>query len=195
MIAFRCAQCGVTVERAAGDVNRAYARGLNLYCGRTCSGLGRRTHKTTEQAKAEKAAYDADYRVKNREMLKVKKADYHQRTYDPAKAAAYRKTRMPAHVEYCRRPEYRAKKRAYDQRHKAEKMYGPFADAFLLLMKLEGEIRSRMSRYEIAMANGTICKSQNRRREYERLVGRQSQDRPLGNPERDQERPNAGVAG
>lgn len=92
-----------------------------------------------EQKRLEKKAYDAEYRKRNREMLKDKKAAYFQRTYDPKQAAEYRKKRMPIHVEYCRNPEYREKKKAYD-RKKEEKRYGEWAEAWRLLQQLIREI-------------------------------------------------------
>ena len=64
----------------------------------------------------EKRLYDAAYRKKNLAMLKAKKRAYFKRTYDPVKAAIGRKARMARHVAYCRRPEYREWKRAYDKR-------------------------------------------------------------------------------
>ena len=92
---YKCAHCGKAADKAAGHVNRARAAGLNLYCNRRCSGLGRRSGKTKAQKREEKRLYDIVYRAKNREKRKAQKREYHERTYDPVKAAAYRKTRMP----------------------------------------------------------------------------------------------------
>lgn len=60
-----CAHCRKTTSKPAGHVNRAREAGLNIYCNRRCSGLGRRSGKTKAQKVAEKRAYDADYRKKN----------------------------------------------------------------------------------------------------------------------------------
>ena len=49
----RCAYCGKTADKSAGHVNRARERGLNLYCNRRCSGLGRRKPKKTKAQKRE----------------------------------------------------------------------------------------------------------------------------------------------
>lgn len=161
---YRCAHCGKQADKPAGHVNRARARGLKLYCGRNCSGLGRRQGKTKEQRVAEKAAYDADYREKNRAMLKAKKREYYERTYDPVTAAAYRKKSMPIHVEYCRRPEYKAWKREYDRRHRAGE-FGEFAEAYMLTMDLNREIKGRKTNEQIKYENGCTNKSQRRERE------------------------------
>lgn len=159
-----CEQCGNEFERCVGHVNRARKKGYGLFCGRRCAGLARRTTKTKAQRVAEKAEYDREYRARNSDMLKRKKAAYHKRTYDPAKAAVERKKRSAAHAEYCRRPEYRAWKRKYDKKHRARKMFGEFADAYLVLGDLDREVLSRMSRYEIGLANGTINKALTRKR-------------------------------
>lgn len=161
-----CAHCGKKAFKKAGEVSRARKAGLSLYCNRKCSGLGRRTGKTKAQKVAEKRAYDEQYRQQNRDMLKAKKREYFQRTYDPKKAAKHRKARMPYHVEYCRQPEYRAKKQDYD-RHRRAAEYGPFADAYVVLSQLNAEIATRMSRYEIYVANGTLNKRLQRKREHE----------------------------
>lgn len=183
---FNCAQCGRVADRPAGHVNRSRACGMKLYCSRECSGLGRRVDKSADAKKAEKRVYDMEYRLKNREALRAKKADYHQRTYNPEKAAKHRRGRMPYHVDYCRRPEYRAKKKTYDRRHRAEKHYGDFAECFLLVMDIRDECLSRMSDYEIRVEKGTINKALKRKRDDQRTYGNASEIGPLGNLERGQ---------
>lgn len=162
---YRCAWCDRECYQCAGHVNRAHARGLNLYCGLKCSALGRRCNKTKAQKVEEKRLYDAKYRERNIAMLKAKKADYFKRTYDPEKAAIYRKSRMPIHVKYCQRPEYKLLKRRYDRQHKAEKDYGPFAEVAMLASDLNREIKGMMSNHEIKWQNKTSNKSQFRARE------------------------------
>ena len=168
---FRCAHCGKTADKAAGHVNRARERGLNLYCGRRCSGLGRRTGKTKAQRKEEKRLYDIEYRAKNLETIKVKKRAYFQRTYDRKAAAEYRKQRMHLHVEYCRRPEYKAWKREYDRKYRA-KEFGAFAEAYMLTIDLNRAIKGVMTNEQIKWENGTANKAQFRKRE-----GKEGQER------------------
>ena len=178
---FHCAHCGKAADRPAGNVNRSRAQGLRLFCGRRCSGLGRRKGKTKAQKIAEKKAYDAEYRKKNLAMLKAKKHEYFQRTYDPAKAAEYRKGRMPLHVEYCRQPEYKKWKREYDRQLRA-KEYGPFAEVYLLSLDLNREIKGRMTNEEIKWQNGTANKTQFRKRA---VKGGQERSRPRYRNRRD----------
>lgn len=159
-----CDQCGKTVLKATGHINRARKIGAKLFCDQVCFGLNRRIGKTDEQKRAEKKAYDAAYRKKNVEMLAAKKRAYFKATYDPEKAAIERKKRMPRHVEYCRRPEYKAYKSEYDKQYRAKQNYGPFAEAFRTLIELEGAIRSKATRIEIALENGNQCKSLQRKR-------------------------------
>jgi RNA polymerase-interacting CarD/CdnL/TRCF family regulator len=148
------------------EINRAHAQGLNLYCNRRCSGFGRRKPKKSKaQSKLEKRLYDQQYLRLNREMLKAKKHAHHLATYDPEKERVKRKARMPQHVEYCRRPEYRRWKSDYDKRYRARKFYGPFAEAAMLTNDLNREIKERMTNHEIRWENRTTNKSQFRARQ------------------------------
>ncbi|MDX3926772.1 MAG: hypothetical protein QHC90_13335 [Shinella sp.] len=181
---FNCAHCGKEADRPAGHVNRARAQGLNLYCSRLCSGLGRRNGKTIEERKEAKRLYDIEYRARDPEGRKASKAAYYQRTKDPVKEAAKRKERMPFHVEYCRRPEYRAKKKVYDRQYRAHKHYGDFAECFLLVMDIRDECLSRMTDYEIRLEKGTLNKALKRKRDDQRAYSNSPENGPLGNLER-----------
>ena len=88
---FLCSECGNQFQRENGEANRTLRKVGYLFCSRTCSGIHRRSLKTDEQKKIEKAEYDRQYRLKNLESLKIKKAEYFQRTYDPVTAKAKRK--------------------------------------------------------------------------------------------------------
>lgn len=160
-----CAYCRKPHGRPPNEVSRARKAGLNLYCNRRCAGLGRRDGKTKAQRRAEKAAYDVEYRAKNLERITAGKKAYHKRTYDPVKAAAERKKKMPRHVEYCRRPEYKRWKKGYDRNYRAKKLFGPFAEAAMLLTDLNLEINQRGDRHEIRYQNGGTNKAQRRERE------------------------------
>ncbi len=189
-----CAHCGAVSVKPTGAVNRARSIGASLYCSRTCAGLGRRkAPKSPAQKKAEKAAYDAEYRAKNRASLKAKKAAYYANNHDREKEREYRKKRMPQHVEYCRRPEYRVKKKAYDRPHRAKKFYGPLWEAALLTQDIRNAVLEQQSDYEIRLAKGTLSKSQKRKRDYDqnqrsRTVGQVPQVGPLVNLERGERR-------
>lgn len=176
-----CCQCGSEFERATGAFNRAAKIGAPLFCTRGCAGLSRRTHKTGDQKRAEKSAYDKRRRSELADIIRAKKAEYHRRTYDPVVAAVKRKARMPAHAEYCRRPEYREWKRGYDRQRRATLEYGEFADCFLLMLDIRTEALVQMSDYEIRLSNGTLGKNQKRRRDYERLDSNKPEIGALGN--------------
>ena len=179
---FNCAHCGAQTDRPAGHVNRARANGMKLFCGRKCFGLDRRKHKTTAQKKEEKRLYDLEYRAKNLEAIKAKKKAYFQRTYDRKAAAEYRKQRMHLHVEYCRRPEYRAWKREYDRKYRA-KEFGAFAEAYMLTLDLNREIKERTSRHEVKYQNGATNKAQRRKRQAQTEErGRNSRRSGSGDP-------------
>lgn len=165
-----CAYCGCEAWKAAGRVNRSKAIGAPLYCGRECSANARRQHKTIAQRKAEKAAYDLARRNgPKRDVILAAKREHHKKTYDPAAAAVYRQKRMPYHVEYCRRPEYREKKKAYDHVYNAKRDYGPLWEIQLLTLDIRAAALERQSDYEIRLAKGTLGKSQKRKRAYDQI--------------------------
>ena len=159
-----CAWCNKPAYIGAGHINRQRAMGYFLYCGRECAGLGRRNGKTQAEKRAEKAAYDREYRAKNLSAIKAKKHAHFKANYDPEKARVDRAENMARHVAYCRRHEYKAKKHVYDKRRYASE-FGPFAETYMVLSDLQKEIDSRASDYEIRQANGTLNKKQQRRRE------------------------------
>lgn len=159
-----CAHCGKRIDKPTGEITRARNAGLHLYCGRRCSGLGRRKHIPRSVLRLKKKLYDAEYRKKNLALLKAKKHAHHLRTYDPIKAAIERKKKMPRHVEYCRRPEYKRWKSKYDRRYRAVRNYGPFAEVAMLTTDLNREIKGRMTTYDIKRQNDTTNKVQFRRR-------------------------------
>ena len=188
---FNCHYCGKENDRNAAHIRRALEAGNNLYCDRKCSAMGRRTDKRTdEQKKADKAEYDRQYRAKNREKLKKQKKEYFQRTYDPVKQRAYNQSRMKHHVEYCRRPEYKAYKKEYDRIYRAKKKFGEFWESHIAILDIEAECLRRESRYKIMLKKGQLGKTQKRRRDYERAKRQELEDSPVGNLERCEGEPN-----
>lgn len=175
-----CPVCSAQFTIRTGCYNRAREKGYEPRCSRVCDGIARRKHKTPEQKKAEKAEYDREYRRKNRAMLKAKKAERFRQTYDPVKAAVERKKRAHKHAEYCRRPEYVAWKREYDKQYRAKRDYGDYAEVYFALRDLETEILSNTTRVEIGVQNGTLCKSQKRKRAYARSQRAESEIGPVG---------------
>lgn len=165
MISRCCPQCGGNFLADVGRANRADELCVPLYCGRACAGLARRL--PVPKSAAEKAAYDREYRERVAEKRSAQRAAYYEANRDRllAQMAEYRKVRMPKHVEYCRRPEYRAKKHEYDKkRNEAE--YAEWAETWRLLLDLEKEIRSQATAYERRVANGYYTRNaQKRRRE------------------------------
>lgn len=189
-----CDHCGATTMIEAGSVNRARNNGNRLFCGRTCSGLARRNGKTKAQRVAEKAAYDVEYRAKNLAGIKARKAEYFQRTYDPVKAAVERQKIMPRHVEYCRRPEYRVKKKTYDRQYRAKLHYGPFWECQVLTLQIREAALELMTDYEIRLAKGTLNKRLQRKRDYDRSYREELEVGPLGHLELGQGWQDGGLA-
>lgn len=188
-----CAYCKKEVDKRPGHVNRAKRIGAPLYCDVVCAGHGRRKPpKTTEQKKAEKAVYDANYREVNASKLKVSKAKYYQaRRLKPGfleKEKQRRKENMHRHVEYCQKPEYKAYKQGYDRKYRAQKDHGDFWESALLVLDIRRECLSKMSKVDIMLTKGTYGKSQKRKRAYERLNSGKPEIGPLGNLKRGQKR-------
>lgn len=189
-----CPQCGQSTSKPTGAVNRARAIGAPVYCDRACSGIARRKNRTDAEKREAKAAYDAEYRKRDPEVLRARKAEYYRTHVDREKEREARRKRMPKHVEYCRRPEYKAKKSVYDQRYRAEKYYGPFADAGLMLLKLQEEISNRSTWLERQIAKGTLNKPLQRKRDYAKrsvteTVRSEPQECPMGHATGDPEGP------
>jgi hypothetical protein len=165
-----CAFCGKEADKPAGEVNRARKAGRDLYCDRACAGMGRRQPpKTVNERKAEKREYDARRREELAEVIKAKKAEYYRRTHDPVREAEARKRRMPSHLAYCRTPEYREWKAAYDRQYRAKADYGEFWECHLLALDIREEALRQSSDYEIRLEKGGHGKTQQRRRDYERF--------------------------
>ncbi len=159
----QCGYCGAVVQQSQGSINRAIRQGKPLYCDRTCAGKARRV-ALSEKKKA-KSAYDAQRRIELAAQISAQKAEHYRRTRNPARERERRQANMGRHVEYCRQPDYVAYKAEYDRERRAEE-YGDFGDAYLLLLDLEREIRSRASSYERRRARGYYTRSaQQRRRE------------------------------
>jgi len=74
-----------------------------------------------ELKKKLKAEYDKEYRLKNKEKMKLKKADYHKKTYNQEKERVRRKLRYNKHLEYIRTEKYREWKKRYDRIYTAKK--------------------------------------------------------------------------
>ena len=169
--AITCAACGRHRLKPTPAVNRARREGLNLYCDRTCAGVGRRANRSGDEKRDLKAAYDAHRRVVLAAEIKAQKHAHHLATYDPERERVKRAANMPRHVEYCRRPAYREKKKSYDRERHCKLEYGPFWEAARILFDVEAEVRERATDYEIRVQNGALNKKQNRRRDYDRTVG------------------------
>lgn len=150
MISFVCAACGHVGEKSASAIRRAKKVGqTKLYCNRKCAGVGRRTDtRTLEEKRAAKSAYDRAYRERpgRREQERTYNAAWYQANKDREREREIRQANMPRHVEYCRRPEYRVKKVSYDLQRRAS-VYGEFAEAYLILLELQREIRQRAPSY------------------------------------------------
>lgn len=167
----QCDYCGKAANYPTGHVNRARKNGNSLYCGRVCSGLGRRHNKTLEMKRLEKALYDQDYRDKNIQKIKARNQEYNKTPEGRAMQKRNRDKRMDKHIEYCRQPEYKEYKKKYDRSYRSVKDYGEeWGPVMETLLYLDDEVKTRVNRYEIYQANGTLNKHQGRKRDYAKTV-------------------------
>lgn len=160
-----CDNCGKEFERLATEVKYREKTQMckHTYCSQECAGLARRSNKAQEDKRREKAEYDARRRILKREEIRLKKAEYYQRTRDPVKEREYRKANVSRHVEYCRRPEYKQYKREYDRQYRS-KEYGEFSDCYLLLIDLQKETRARLDSTESLIQRDIHNKTLRRKR-------------------------------
>jgi len=184
MVTIVCDHCGKESEKPTGAVNRAKKIGSPMFCNRTCTGLHRRTNVPPGVKIEAKRLYDIEYRRLNLAELTNKKAAYFKANYNPEAAAIVRKKRMPAHLEYCRQPAYRAKKKIYDRQYRAKYCYGEFWEAYLALLDVEDEVDSRMDRHQIRFQNETYNKTQRRHRHEKEINREELEGRTLGHAER-----------
>jgi len=177
-----CSYCGALLNKRNSEINRAKKKGLNLYCNRECFALSHRKNKTEEQKKKEKREYDKAYREKNKRLIKAKKSEYFKKDYakNPDKYKKRRKEGYGYHAEYINTPEYKAYKKNYDKKHRAEKKYGEFWESSILLNEIEKQIPNR----EVKQQKGLINKSQKRKRNYEKTKCKEFERSALGNIER-----------
>jgi hypothetical protein len=176
----QCPVCNLVCDKRSGAVNRSINRGMAVYCGRKCAGIGRRENRSMDEKKAIKRYYDAIRRIEKADTLRVTRAEYHRRTYDPIKAAEKRKERMPKHVEYCRQPEYRKWKAEYDRIYRAKQEAGDFYESYLLVLEIRQACLALAPDIDIRRAAGTLNKHQNRRRDYDRSYSNKPEAGALG---------------
>ena len=119
-----------------------------------------------------KREYDRQYRADRSALIKAKRAAYYAKVGPLIrdKEREKRKERMPKHVEYCRRPEYKAKKKEYDLDMRA-KEFGEFGESYKILLEIQREVLSRATRVEIAQQNNLLNKSTRRKDDYGRITG------------------------
>lgn len=170
-VKFICPVCKKESEKYVGHYNRSKSIGAPVYCDRICAGIGRRDNKTTEQKKQEKAEYDKKLRSDEAYSAKKKITQHEWFTRDysenPAKYKKRREDKYPKHLQYLSTPKYKAWKKGYDEKFRANKLYGEFAEASIVLTRIEAELESK----SIKQANGiTFNKStQQRKRKWQQL--------------------------
>jgi ssDNA-binding Zn-finger/Zn-ribbon topoisomerase 1 len=176
-----CDYCGKEMFKKTGHYNRAMKLGAGIYCDRKCAGLGRRIDETPEQKKIYKQWYDLFIRasltdderdIRTLQALVLFHLDYRN---NPEKYKDRRRRKMPAHIEYCRQPEYRKKKKAYDEVHRAKKFYGEYWEAAIVLKKLEKEIPTRVADKENKLYNKSTTK---RKRLWQKVLKQTSSLQP-----------------
>lgn len=165
MIDCTCTICGKPYQKKEGAYNRALKLGMNIFCSRACCGVSKRT--SIEDKKAKKAAYDK--RVYNTPERKEARRRYFQKSYtsNPEKYRELRRAKYPKHLEYLNTPEYKAWKKEYDKKYIANKNYGVFSEAAIILIELESFLKQNMPD-ELKFQMGITNKTQKRKRLWQR---------------------------
>jgi hypothetical protein len=70
-VRYMCWRCLTWFDARGSAVNRAEREGRHMYCSHACASEMRKQSKTTEQKRAEKAAYDAQRRVLLADRIKA----------------------------------------------------------------------------------------------------------------------------
>ena len=164
-ITCNCSFCGKEIEKSVGHYNRAKKIGLSLYCNKKCAGASKRT--SIEDKKAKKAAYDK--KICHTPERREAKKRYFQKSYkaNPEKYREIRKAKYSKHLEYLNTPEYKVWKKEYDKKYIANKNYGVFSEAAIILIELETFLKQNMPD-EMKFQMGITNKTQKRKRLWQR---------------------------
>ncbi len=154
--------CGKEIDKPIGEINRAKKRNGKIFCNLQCAGAGKRLNRSEEEKKLIKADYDRKFRELNADKIKLAKHEYFKKTYNKEAAAIERKKNMPRHVEYCRRPEYKEKKKQYDKIHAAKRFYGEYWESALIIDSIEELIDDK----EVRQINNLHNKTQKRKQKW-----------------------------
>jgi len=128
--------------------------------------------------KEAKRLYDIEYRRKNKELLKIKKAAHYREKVEYYRKKEKERRSKPenikAHNEYCRMPEYVKSKRLYDVVYRSMKEYGEFWESAVLVNQIEKEVRNMVPKNErlYYTRNVNIATQRNNRRRLEKAIAR-----------------------
>ena len=163
----KCPHCGKELERKQGYINRALKLGVPIYCSRVCSGLARRVERTEEEKKKIKSDYDkARLNGPLRDRILEEKRQYAKTPTGRAvqKRQREKPERKKYQAEFIKKSDYVKWKHDYDQKYHAQKNYGEFWEAALVLKTIEEVILPE--RYDAKIQNGLLNKSTKRKRQW-----------------------------
>lgn len=157
-----CPYCKKEADIPKAYVLKARSVGAPKYCSKLCSGLARKIWRTDAEKKAIKKLYDEQYRT--REYVKLQKNFAFHLDYraNPEKYRKERQRKMKAHIEYCRKPEYKKWKKQYDHKFRLKKKYGEYWECASIMVSLDKTLNTK----EIKINQGLINKSQKRKRKW-----------------------------
>ena len=167
-----CQHCGRNADKPTGAVNRARKAGLRIFCGKACASEARCSERTEADRKAAQAEYDRARRAEQGDRLLAEKRSAYFRDHKRSLAKQAERRKDPAYVakmrayqrEWCRRPAYRAAKKAGDRARRAAIEFGDteLAEAFVALCELEESLRPMRDENKAKIGRINLC--QNRRR-------------------------------
>lgn len=159
-----CAYCGKEFDKPTGEYKRSVKNGINMYCSREHSFLGRRTNETPEEKKKIKMWYDLFIRASRTEdeywlhYFQSAFSFHFDYAANPDKYKKIRQQKQAYQNEYCRQPEYKEWKKGYDEQYRAKKDYGDWWEAAVALKNLDNEIDFRESKRQNKIYNKSTSK-------------------------------------
>lgn len=174
-----CEWCGAAFVTTTSQYNRQNKIGHPVrFCSRPCSSRARSAERTTPhpntpEGRAAKAEYDRARRQRLADKLREDKRaaylrDHAERLRKQAEMRAdpaYRQKMRAYQYEHARRPEWRAHKKKYDRKYRAERDYGEWAEAYVTMLELrEAALAAARTDSELRARKGTLNKSQQRKR-------------------------------
>lgn len=135
-MALICSYCGKEMIKTRAAIRRAQRRRTPLYCNIQCAGKAKIKYTTEKQRKAAVHRYYLTRKDRYPERVSAERKRW--RENNKVEIARY-------HAKLCACPEYKEKKRGYDKRYRAERIFGKrYKESYLVFLDLDAEVRRQL---------------------------------------------------